>query len=137
MLSEKDLIGTWRLVSHHYLRGDGSVSEGPMGASADGLLIYQADGYMAASVMRTGESDEAPATYLGSADDYLGYSGRWWVRGEDGVVVHDVVIGSHPRVVRTKQEREVHVTDFGVSLRRPMEGEFRYVVMDWRRVTPG
>jgi hypothetical protein len=133
VLSEKDVIGTWRLVAHYYLGEDSSVTEGPLGPDADGLLIYQADGYMAASVMRNPESGTPAGTYLGTESDYLGYSGRWWVRGEDGVVVHDVVIGSHPRVVNTQQLREAQVADGGLSLRRWLEGSSQYIVMDWKR----
>jgi Lipocalin-like domain len=138
MLAEKDLVGVWRLVAHFYLEDDGSTSEGPMGDRADGLLIYHEDGYMAASLMRTepltGENRSAAATYLGSTDDYLGYSGRWYVR--DDTVVHEVVIGSHPRVVNTEQVREVSCAEGGLRLLRRLGGPHDYVVMDWRRAEP-
>ncbi|MEV4517944.1 lipocalin-like domain-containing protein [Dactylosporangium sp. NPDC049525] len=131
MLSEKDLVGVWRLVAHRYLEDDGSASEGPMGEHADGLLIYHEDGYMAASLMRTGPGTAPPQTYLGSADDYLGYSGRWRVHGE--TVVHEVLIGSHPRVVNTEQVREATVDGGGLRLLRRLGGPHDAVVMDWRR----
>lgn len=133
MLSEKDVIGVWRLVSHYYLDEDGSTSEGPLGVAAEGLLIYEAAGYMAASVMRTAESATSSATYLGTSADYLGYSGRWWLEGQDGVVVHDVVVGSQPRVVRTRQLREARLIDGRLLLSRRLEGT-RSIVMDWERV---
>lgn len=135
MVSEKNLVGVWRLVAHYYLDDDGAVSEGPMGDQADGLLIYHDDGYMAASLMRTGprvgDEGSPPATYLGSADDYLGYSGRWRVR--DDTVVHEVVIGSHRRVVNTEQIRQVSLTGDGLRLLRRLDGPYDNVVMDWRR----
>jgi len=131
MLSERDLVGAWRLVAHFYVEDDGSTSEGPLGDKADGLLIYHADGYMAASMMRTEAPAGEPSTYLGSAEDYLGYSGRWQLR--DDVVVHQVAIGSHPRVVNTEQIREVQLHDGCLSLRRRLGGPHEYVVMDWRR----
>lgn len=134
MLSEKDLVGVWRLAAHFYLENTGSTSEGPMGDRADGLLIYHEDGYMAASLMRTKpltEDGSPPATYLGSTDNYLGYSGRWHVR--DNTVVHQVVIGSHPRVVHTEQVREVTVNDSGLRLLRRLGGPHHSVVMDWQR----
>jgi hypothetical protein len=130
MLADTDLIGAWRLVAHYYLDDDATVAEGPMGAKADGILIYHADGYMAASLMRTEPAADG-ATYLGSADDYLGYSGRWRLR--DGEVVHDVVIGSHARVVNTEQIREVTLADGLLSLRRRLGGPHDWVVMDWQR----
>jgi hypothetical protein len=135
MLSEKDLAGIWRLAAHYYLDDDGSTSEGPMGDQADGLLIYHEDGYMAASLMRTepltSENGSPPPTYLGSADNYLGYSGRWHVR--DDTVVHEVIIGSQPRVVNTEQVRQAEVSDTGLRLVRRLGGPHDSVVMDWRR----
>jgi Lipocalin-like domain len=135
MLSETDLIGAWRLVDHFYLEDDGSTSEGPLGKRADGLLIYHPDGYMAASMMRTaplpGDDASGPATYLGSADSYLGYAGRWHLR--DDTVVHEVAIGSHRRVVNTQQIREVRMHEGLLRLQRHLGGQHKYVVMDWRR----
>lgn len=138
MLSEKDLSGAWRLVAHFYLEDDGSTSEGPMGNNADGLLIYHDDGYMAASLMRaerlTSDNGNPPPTYLGSADDYLSYSGRWHVRGD--TVVHQVFLGSHARVVNTEQVREVTLNGEELRLLRRLGGPHDSVVMDWRRAAP-
>lgn len=135
MLSEKDLAGSWRLVAHYYLEEDGSTSEGPMGDQADGLLIYHDDGYMAASLMRTkplnNEDGGRSPSYLGSIDDYLGYSGRW--RLHEDTVVHEVVIGSQPRVVNTEQVRQVSLENGELRLLRHLGGPHDYVVMDWRR----
>ncbi|MCX5339137.1 lipocalin-like domain-containing protein [Streptomyces atratus] len=137
MLSEKDIEGVWRLKAHFYLEDDGSTSEGPLGDRADGLLIYHADGYMAASLMRTepptGQSDSPQEAYLGSVDDYLGYSGRWHIRDDD-LVVHQVAIGSHSRVVNTEQVREARMHKGVLRLQRRLGGPHAYVVMDWRRV---
>lgn len=129
MLSEKGLVGVWRLVAHYYLEDDGSISEGPMGDRAEGLLIYHEEGYMSASLMRTGPS--TGAGYLGSTDDYLGYSGRWHVRGD--TVVHEVAVASHARVVNTEQVREARLEDDGLRLLRRLGGPHDWVVMDWRR----
>ena len=136
MLREEDLTGVWRLKDLFYLDDGGSTSEGPLGPRADGLLIYHADGYMAASLMRTeplsGQHGSPPETYLGSADDYLGYSGRWQLRGD--VVVHQVAIGSHRRVVNTEQVRDVRMHGDVLRLQRHLGSPHSYVVMDWRRV---
>lgn len=136
MLSGKDLIGVWRLLDHYYLEGDGSTSEGPLGPKADGLLIYHEDGYMAASMMRTrptgGDGVTRAPAYLGSSDDYLGYSGRWHLR--DDTVIHEVAIGSRQRVVNTRQVREVRLDNGCLRLQRHLGGLHEYVVMDWERV---
>ncbi|MFC0540692.1 lipocalin-like domain-containing protein [Kutzneria chonburiensis] len=130
MLSEKDLVGAWRLRAHYYLEDDGAVAEGPMGEKAAGILIYHECGYMAASLMRTEPATDG-ATFLGSAADYLGYSGRWRLRGDE--VVHDVSIGSQSRVVNTEQVREITLADGVLSLRRRLDGPHDWVVMDWLR----
>jgi hypothetical protein len=135
MLSEKDLVGVWRLVDHFYLENDGSMSAGPLGSRADGLLIYHEDGYMTAAMMRTeslsGDNDSPPPAYLGSSDNYLGYAGRWQLRGD--TVIHEVSIGSHQRVVNTRQIREVQLHEGRLRLQRRLGGPHQYVVMDWRR----
>ncbi len=136
MLTEKDLVGAWRLVAHYYVEDDESVAEGPLGDKAVGLLIYDEAGYMTASMMRTEPLTIAdgspPPAYLGSADDYLGYAGRWQLHGD--VIVHQVSIASHQRVVNTEQVREVRLTDGCLTLRRHLGEPHEYVVMDWRRV---
>jgi lipocalin-like protein len=138
MLSEENLAGTWRLVAHYYLEKDGAVSAGPMGEHADGLLLYGADGYMAVSLMRTAAPDadgSPPAAYLGSVDDYLGYSGRWRLAGTS--VVHEVIIASHPRVVNTEQVRKVSMHNDVLRLARDLGQPHDSVVMDWRRIVVG
>ncbi len=139
MPSAEDLNGAWRLVDHFYLGDDGKASPGPLGKRAEGLLIYHSDGFMAASLMRAddptadqpAEADSAPVTYLGSVERFLSYSGRWQVDGD--LVVHEVAVGSHPRVVNTRQRREARLTDGVLTLRNRVAGEDRYVVMEWRR----
>ncbi|MFE4975541.1 lipocalin-like domain-containing protein [Kitasatospora sp. NPDC056651] len=130
MVSEQDLIGAWQLIAHYYLEDDGSTSEGPLGDDAVGLLIYHQSGHMAASMMRTRPATDGTATYLGSADDFLSYAGRWQLR--EGAVVHRVSIGSHARVIDTEQVREVLLTDGRLRLRRRLGGPHDYVVMDWQ-----
>lgn len=125
MLSEEDLVGVWRLTSHYYLNGDGSTDEGPLGAQANGLLIYDASGYISVSLMRADGSSgpDEPAVA------YMGYSGRWQLA--TGVVVHEVEVSSHPRIVNTAQIREVRVDHNGLTLRERIDETPRYFVLHW------
>nr|WKU62170.1 Aln5 alnumycin cyclase [uncultured bacterium] len=132
MLSEKDLIGAWRLVSLYYRDEDGSTGEGPLGPAVDGLLIYGEHGYMGVGMMRVGDRPGADHRPGYPEDCYLGYSGRW--RSEGDVVVHDVAIGSHPRVVGTEQVRDVRLDGDRLVLSRPVAGASRRIVMEWLRV---
>ena len=47
------LIGTWRLLSFRILYADGGV-EFPLGADAEGLVVYTAAGFMSGALMQRG-----------------------------------------------------------------------------------
>src|SRR5882672_5916133 len=48
-MGKEDFVGTWHLVSSEFRRADGAVTY-PIGKDAVGLLIYTAEGYMAAQL---------------------------------------------------------------------------------------
>jgi hypothetical protein len=129
VILEKDLIGAWRLVTHFYLDEDGSVTEGQLGASADGLLIYDMHGFMSVGLMRNDhatdpEPEKPPVTFMG-------YSGRW--RLKDTTVVHEVLVTSHSRILNTQQIREIQLDGGRLVLREYLGGSPRYFVLIWRR----
>ncbi|MFJ9153326.1 lipocalin-like domain-containing protein [Streptomyces sp. NPDC102270] len=126
-LTAEGLVGSWRLVTHFYLAEDGSTRAGPCGDRADGLLIYDAHGYMSAALMRTADPDTASGTPVA----YMGYSGRWRVAGDH--VVHEVVVGSHPRIVHTEQVRQARLDRDRLVLRERLGGSPRFLVLEWRR----
>ncbi|MDT3442575.1 MULTISPECIES: lipocalin-like domain-containing protein [unclassified Pseudofrankia] len=128
MLSVADLTGAWRLTSHYFLGAEGSTSEGPLGAGAAGLLVYDADGYISVGLMRT---VGGPHQAAGPAAFYMGYSGRWRLAG--GMLVHEVEISSHPHIVDTTQVREAHLDDDELILRERLDETPRYFVLRWRR----
>ena len=127
MPSEEDLVGVWSLTSHYYLNEDGSTDEGPLGAHAVGLLIYEAHGYISVGLMRVGggRSDS------NGPHAYMGYSGRW--RIADGVVIHDVRLSSHPHVIGTAQVREARVDRGLLTLRERIDETPCYFVLCWHR----
>ncbi|WP_433658371.1 lipocalin-like domain-containing protein [Nocardia sp. CA-128927] len=60
-MSATDLVGTWELVAYLDTDEQGVISEGPLGDSPRGLLIYGVDGHMSVSMMRTPQlPEEAP-----------------------------------------------------------------------------
>jgi hypothetical protein len=105
MLSEADLIGVWRLISHLNVEEDGATSEGPLGPYPKGILIYDEKGHMSVSMMRTDCANGASSGQAKPPTTYLGYSGRW--RLMNGTVVHEIEVSSHLYMVNTKQIREV------------------------------
>ncbi|MET8809112.1 lipocalin-like domain-containing protein [Streptomyces sp. NPDC004546] len=130
-ISEERLVGSWRLVAHFFLAEDGSTRPGPCGEHAEGLLIYDGHGYMSAALMRTARPvADGPGTPVG----YMGYSGRWRVAG--GRVIHEVLVGSHPRIVGTEQVREARLDNGRLTLRERLGEAPRSLVLQWRRADP-
>lgn len=127
MCSEKELIGTWHLVSMYHLDKNGAIHDGPLGADVDGILMYDPQGYMSVSLMRVGEradNDSQPTTYMG-------YAGRW--RLSDHHVIHEVAVGSDSRIVHTAQVREVEAAGNRLVLRERLDESPRYLVLTWQR----
>lgn len=103
----KELIGVWRLGAYTERDEDGVTRPGPLGTRPEGLLIYEPTGFMSVSMMARG-TDATPETFMG-------YAGRWRLRGEHRIV-HLVAVSAHPQMVGTEQEREFHVDDDALTL---------------------
>jgi hypothetical protein len=103
----RELIGVWRLRAYTERDEDGVTRPGPLGERPDGLLIYEPTGFMSVSMMAGG----ADATQ----ESFMGYAGRWQLRGT-GRVVHIVAVSAHPQMVGTAQEREFHVDGDALTL---------------------
>lgn len=133
MLSEADIIGVWRLISNLDVDEDGATSEGPLGPHPKGLLIYSGHGYMSVSMMRTGRLSGASSGPGKPPTTYMGYSGTW--RLIDGVVVHEVEVSSHPRMVNTTQIREAVLADARLTLYATalIDGRAQRRVLSWQR----
>lgn len=156
MLSERDLIGVWRLISNLDIDEAGNTSEGPLGPTPKGLLIYERDGYLSVSMMRNssaprcddsldeddspGENDSpgedagvGPQKPQTPRTDYMGYSGKW--RLVDGKAVHEVEVSSHRHMVDTEQIREIvlngdRLTLYGTAI---VGGRHQRRVLHWQR----
>jgi hypothetical protein len=111
-VSAQDLVGAWRLVSYHASTDDGTPTVYPLGEDATGFLLYTADGYMSAQIMRAGRrAYDADGPGEGSdresadaARGYLAYSGRYRV-DENSVVWHDAEVSLFPNWVGTTVSR--------------------------------
>jgi Lipocalin-like domain len=106
------LVGAWRLKEWSEHTADGEIRY-PLGQSATGQLMYSADGYVAAQLMRPGVpkfaqedwreagADETKAAWLG----YFGYWGTYSIDAKKHAVVHHIEGSWFPNLLGTDQLR--------------------------------
>ncbi|GLZ38909.1 lipocalin-like domain-containing protein [Actinokineospora sp. NBRC 105648] len=119
-----DLVGAWALAGYVEVDATGTESTGPLGEHPVGLLIYQADGHMSVSMMRTGGA--GPETFMG-------YAGTWRLDGPR--VRHAVVVSAHPNQVDTELVRDIEGSGDVVVLHGSAVVDGRAVrrKLTWRR----
>jgi hypothetical protein len=107
------ILGTWELVSYIAQDNHGGPITYPLGPDALGLIMYTADGYMSAQLMRPDrpafdrpESDGGtPEQAASAAGGYLAYSGPFEVDESTGVVHHEVKVSLLPNWLNGTQLR--------------------------------
>ncbi len=122
----EQIIGTWRLISWTRLVGE-TEEAGPLGPDAIGFIMYSADGYMCANVMRpnrpkitTSDSRRAPAEEKAAAfETYFSYCGRYDVAESEGFVTHNVEVSSFPNFTGTAQKRFVTIAGDRMKITTP------------------
>ncbi|WP_297595508.1 lipocalin-like domain-containing protein [Mycobacterium sp.] len=141
------LIGAWTLGSYQSSDLDGTNMRYPLGPDARGIIMYTADGYMSAQIMRadrapfargdlqTADTDELAA----AAKGYLAYTGPYSVL-DNGVIAHHVDVSLLPNWVGGTQYRAARTGDDRLEL-SPAEpvvikGKPRHGVLLWRRAKP-
>lgn len=111
-ITNEQLVGAWNLVSWHIDYQGRRPDSYPFGEDAEGLLIYDAGGWMSATMscrertnFSAGSARQASAESRARAvEEYLAYCARWWIAGR--TVVHDVVLSLNPTLMHTHQIRE-------------------------------
>ena len=102
------VVGTWRLVSSEGRSSAGDVSR-PYGDGPVGLLLYGADGYMSATLMRPDRPPFASGDRLRgtpeevrlASEGFLAYSGTYDLDASKGLIVHHVTAADFPYIVGT------------------------------------
>ena len=105
---EDGLVGAWRLISIETLRSNGEVIYPFYGKHPEGLLIYDASGWMSVQII----SDPKPLVpkadsreaFLAStttekaaaADGYYAYFGTWIVDAANSTVTHHIEQSFYP-----------------------------------------
>jgi Lipocalin-like domain len=142
------IIGAWTLVSYESTAVDGSDRGYPLGPDARGIIMYTADGYMSAQIMR---SDRAPFghddphlagenEFASAARGYLSYAGPYVVL-DGGLIAHQVQVSLLPNWIGGTQYRAAHLDDSHLELAPAepilLDGERRNARLVWRRAGSG
>ena len=137
-----DILGAWRLQSYTST-SDGEVDE-PLGADPVGLIMYTADGYMSAQLMRRDRAGyDRPVTDGGTTEQmasaaggYLCYSGPYTLDGAAAVLHHHVEVSLLPNWVGGIQVRRAHLDGDTLTLSAEVtsrKGVSTRHVLVWRR----
>ena len=110
--AKEQFVGTWTLVSIHYVHPDGSKIE-PFGPNAKGILVFDATGRFATQIMAAdrpkfasnnrmiGTSDE----YKASSQGVVAYFGTYTISEPDRIVTLHIERSSFPNWDVTDQKR--------------------------------
>ena len=140
------LFGVWSLVSYTDEQS-GSEDTLPFGPAPHGFLIYTADGFVSAQLMRTGRpafrsSDwhhGTPEEYQTSGSGYIAYCGTFEVDEEKATVTHIPSVSLLPNLIGGRQCRSIDLEGDRLVLRAagaPVAGAV-YVTsrLEWKRVS--
>ena len=117
----QQFVGTWRLIKCHHELADGTIIY-PLGESAQGLLVYTAEGYMTGALMQPDRTKfKTRELFSGTQEEkafamegYLHYAGKYEVHGDE--VWHFVEMSLFPNWIGTVQKRNYQFMDNRLSL---------------------
>jgi hypothetical protein len=142
LTAEDLLVGAWRVLAMEHYTADGEVGR-TFGDDPRGIIVYTAERYMAAVLMRPDRPLFAAGDVLGGtpserADAFLtanAFAGRWEVQGPE--VVHHLEVTTFPNWAGTEQRRRFDVTESELTLYPPsmlMQGKLRHARVHCARV---
>jgi hypothetical protein len=116
------LLGAWQLVSWSFLYEDGRPPEYPMGADAQGYILYTPQDRVSATIMRADRSE------------CFAYAGRYELG--DGVVFHNIELSTNPGLIGVRSTRYIALEGDKLTLSGPdfTPGTKRSQQIVWRRV---
>jgi Lipocalin-like domain len=141
------LIGVWALVAYTD-EHPGSEDTHPFGPQPQGFLIYTADGFVSAQLMKPGRSvfhssdwhHGTPEEYQESGSGYIAYCGRYEVDEEKGTVTHIPSVALLPNLIHGRQVRSSDLHGDRLTLRAAgapiINGIPITSRLDWQRATP-
>jgi hypothetical protein len=110
--AKEQFVGTWTLVSIHYVHPDGSKIE-PFGPNAKGILVFDATGRFATQIMAAERPKFAsnnrmigtPDEYKASSQGVVAYFGTYTISEPDRIVTLHIERSSFPNWDLTDQKR--------------------------------
>ena len=140
------IVGAWELVEYSTTSDRGKVDY-PLGSEARGLIIYSADRFMSAQIMRPGRAPyRSRNVHSGenserseAAGGYLAYSGPYHVDEDRSAVWHEMAVSLYPNWLGENQKRHVRFDGDRMTLSSdPLV--FRTTTLSpalvWRRTAP-
>ncbi|MCU1324915.1 MAG: hypothetical protein JWN34_285 [Bryobacterales bacterium] len=148
MTLRERLVGAWKLVSYVEKPIDGSAPFHPMGEEPLGMIIYTADGYMSAQLMRSGRQDFASGDWFRGSDEelrnealgYIAYSGPYHTDEEKQTLTHSMFVSLFPNWLGQTQPRIVSIEGniLHLSSEKPIKSGGKMTMSDlsWKRAEP-
>ncbi|CAI7590778.1 unnamed protein product [Penicillium glandicola] len=113
--TRQNLIGTWALVEYKVVNIETGHVTYPMGSNVQGFLMYSADGFVSANLMKPGapaflSEDRVRGTQEELSEamkHYLGYCGHYDLEEANGgiMVKHNMQVCSFPNWIGHEQGR--------------------------------
>jgi Lipocalin-like domain len=140
---EDRLVGTYRVLAIEHYADDGEVGR-PFGDDPRGVIVYTAQHYMTAVLMRSARPPFGAGDVLGGTDAERAaafatanaFAGPWELV-DDETIVHHLEVTTYPNWVGTQQRRRFELTDSHLTLYPPsmlMEGKVRHARVWCERV---
>ena len=121
------LAGVWTLVSYTDEQPDCEDAH-PFGSQPQGFLIYTADGFVSAQLMKPGRSafrsadwwhKGTPEEYQEAGSGYIAYCGTYEVDEENATVTHIPSVALLPNLILGRQCRSIELHGDGLPCKRP------------------
>lgn len=142
-MQRDNLLGVWKLVSYEFRLADGILLR-PMGQGVQGLLLYDAGGYVSLHVIdperpkfatddwMSGTAEEAKS----ALDGCMTYYGTFEVNERKGTVIHHIAGSSFPNWSGSDREQFFEFKDkrlILLTLPMTMSGEHLVGQLIWER----
>ena len=138
-------IGTWALVASTFQAGNGEVTY-PLGEQAEGLLVYDEAGVVAAQLSRpqrppfhAADSTEERGEKIAAAyQGYTAYFGHYTIDPEQSIITHHVQASLNPNWIGSAQVRffQFSPDQQQLTLSTPPMGRDKVVgQLIWRRLS--